>query len=167
MNMIIDPHLHAEVTSLLAAEALHLDNQRWREWLALYTEDAVYYVPAWQSEDKLTDDPKTQLSLIYISARAGLEERIFRIESRDSFASLPLDRTTHLTSNILITAAEGDTVQLEATWMVHSVGARGDSTRGGRYQYTLRREGGQLRIARKVTVIIDEKLEGTVDVYHI
>lgn len=167
MTMLTDPKIHTEVCSLLASEALFLDEQRWREWLDLYTEDAVYFVPAWQSEDKLTDDPKTQLSLIYIPSRSGLEERIFRIESRDSFASLPLDRTAHLTSSILVTGADGDTLEVAATWLVHSVGVRGQATRGGRYKYTLRRVGGALRIARKVTVIIDEKLEGVVDVYHL
>jgi benzoate/toluate 1,2-dioxygenase beta subunit len=165
--MITDPKLYTEVCSLLASEALFLDEQRFREWLDLYAEDAVYYVPAWQSEDKLTDDPKTQLSLIYIPSRNGLEERIFRIESRDSFASLPLDRTTHLTTNVLLTGGDSEQVEVSANWLVHSVGARGDATRGGRYRYTLRRIDGVLRIARKVTIMIDEKLEGTVDVYHL
>ncbi|MDB5838295.1 MAG: benzoate 1,2-dioxygenase small subunit [Herminiimonas sp.] len=165
--MITDPKLYTEVCSLLASEALFLDEQRFREWLDLYAEDAVYYVPAWQSEDKLTDDPKTQLSLIYIPSRNGLEERIFRIESRDSFASLPLDRTTHLTTNVLLTGGDSEQVEVSANWLVHSVGPRGDATRGGRYRYTLRRIDGVLRIARKVTIMIDEKLEGTVDVYHL
>lgn len=165
--MVTDPNIYVEVCNLLACEAHFLDEQRWREWLDLYTEDAVYFVPAWQSEEKLTDDPKTQLSLIYIPSRGGLEERVFRIESRDSFASLPLDRTTHLTSNILVTDGDSDMVEVAATWLVHSVGARGEATRGGRYKYTLRRVDGSLRIAKKLTVIIDEKLEGTVDVYHL
>ena len=165
--MLNDATIYAEVCNLLAREALFLDEQRWRDWLALYTEDAVYFVPAWQSESKLTDDPATQLSLIYSPTRGGLEERVFRIESEDSFASLPVDRTTHLTSNILVTGGDADTVEVAATWLVHAWGARGETTRGGRYKYTLRRVDGALRIARKVTVIIDEKLQGTVDVYHL
>jgi 3-phenylpropionate/cinnamic acid dioxygenase small subunit len=46
MTMLTDPKIHTEVCSLLASEALFLDEQRWREWLDLYTEDAVYFVPA-------------------------------------------------------------------------------------------------------------------------
>jgi benzoate/toluate 1,2-dioxygenase beta subunit len=167
--MITDPQLYAEVASLLAREALLLDEQRWRDWLALHTEDMVYWVPAWQSDFKLTDDPKIQLSLMYSESRLGLEERVFRIESEDSFASMPPDRTTHITSNILVTgAADGnDTVEVSATWMVHSYGVHGTATRGGRYYYTLRRMEGGLLIARKTTILIDEKLEGPVDFYHI
>jgi 3-phenylpropionate/cinnamic acid dioxygenase small subunit len=162
-----DPHLYPEVASLLAREALYLDEQRWQDWLGLYAEDVVYWVPAWQSETKLTDDPKNQLSLIYTESRMGLEERVFRIESEDSFASLPLDRTTHITSNILLTKAEADQIEVSATWMVHSYGSHGEATRGGRYRYTLRRVGGKLLIAKKVVVLIDEKLEGPVDFYHL
>ncbi|MDB5729294.1 MAG: benzoate 1,2-dioxygenase small subunit, partial [Noviherbaspirillum sp.] len=40
-------------------------------------------------------------------------------------------------------------------------------TRGGRYYYTLRRTESGLLIARKTTILIDEKLEGPVDFYHI
>lgn len=162
-----DRTIYEEVCHLLACEALFLDEQRWREWLDLYAEDAVYFVPAWKSENQLTSDPATELSLIHIASRAGLEERIFRIESCDSFASLPIDRTTHLTSNILVERGDADRLEVAATWMVHSVGARGQTTRGGRYRYRLRRVSGRLRIAYKQTVLIDEKLQGTVDVYHL
>jgi benzoate/toluate 1,2-dioxygenase beta subunit len=167
--MITDPQLYAEVASLLAQEALMLDEQRWRDWLALHTEDMVYWVPAWQSDFKLTDDPKLQLSLMYSESRLGLEERVFRIESEDSFASMPPDRTTHITSNILVTKADGafDHIEASATWMVHSYGVHGAATRGGRYLYTLRRVDGRLLIAKKTTILIDEKLEGPVDFYHI
>lgn len=165
--MMSDAKIYAEVCDLLAREALFLDEQRWRDWLALYTEDAVYFVPAWQSESKLTNDPAKHLSLIYSPTRASLEERVFRIESEDSFASLPVDRTAHLTTNILVTGGDADTVEVAATWLVHAWGARGETTRGGRYKYTLRRVDSALRIAHKVTVMIDEKLQGTVDVYHL
>lgn len=165
--MITDPQLYTEVASLLAREALLLDEQRWQDWLGLYTSDVVYWVPAWQSEFKLTDDPKNQLSLIYTESRMGLEERVFRIESEDSFASMPPDRTSHITSNILVTKMEGENLEVSASWMVHSYGVRGEATRGGRYHYTLRRVDGSLFIARKVIVLIDERLEGAVDFYHL
>jgi len=162
-----DAGLYAEVRALIARESLALDRRRWQEWLDLFTDDVVYWVPAWRSEDELTDDPRTQLSLIYLDGRGGLEERVFRVESRDSVASLPLDRTTHLVSNVLIEAVRESGVDVSATWLVHSFGSRGTAIRGGRYEYTLRRVNGALKIARKKIVLIDEKLEGTVDVYHL
>jgi 3-phenylpropionate/cinnamic acid dioxygenase small subunit len=80
---------------------------------------------------------------------------------------MPPDRTTHMTSNILLTRMVGENIEASATWMVHSYGVRGDATRGGRYHYTLRRLDGTLFIAKKITVLIDEKLEGAVDFYHL
>jgi benzoate/toluate 1,2-dioxygenase beta subunit len=167
--MITEPQLYTEVASLLAREALLLDEQRWQDWLGLYAEDAVYWVPAWQSDFKLTDDPKIQLSLMYSESRLGLRERVFRLESEDSFASVPPDRTTHITSNVLVTGVDdaAGTVEASATWLVHSYGVHGSATRGGRYRYTLRRVDGQLLIAKKTTILIDEKLEGPVDFYHL
>ncbi|WP_158213387.1 aromatic-ring-hydroxylating dioxygenase subunit beta [Pigmentiphaga sp. NML080357] len=165
--MGIDTDLYAQVCTLLAKEALYLDEKNWDAWLELFAPDVEYFVPAWISEDALTTDPSTQLCLMHMDSRLGLEERVFRIRSRDSFASLPLDRTSHQTSNVLITGLAGDEVEVSASWLVHCVGPRGDATRGGRYYYTLRRMAGELKIARKHIVMIDEKIEGTVDVYHI
>jgi len=155
------------VSRLLAQEACYLDEQQWKAWLALYTEDAQFFVPAWVSEHTLTSDPLTELSLIHIDSRLGLEERVFRIESRDSFASLPLDRTSHHTSNILITETRERECDVTAAWLVHCVGSRIRTTRAGRYYYTLRDEAGELKIAAKKVVLIDEEIEGTVDFYHL
>jgi len=165
--MAADMELYVRVCSLLAKEALYLDEKNWDAWLELFAPDVEYFVPAWLSEDALTTDPKTQLSLMHMESRLGLEERVFRIRSRDSFASLPLDRTSHQTSNIVITGQSGGEVEVSASWFVHCVGPRGDATRAGRYYYTLRDVDGDLKIARKRIVMIDEKIEGTVDVYHI
>ena len=165
--MAVDTELYMQVSALLAKEALYLDEKNWDAWLELFTPDAEYFVPAWLSEDEVTTDPRTQLILMYMESRLGLEERVFRIRSRDSFASLPLDRTSHHTSNIVVTGKTDGEVQVSASWLVHCVGPRGDATRAGRYYYTLRNVAGELKIARKRVVMIDEKIEGTVDVYHI
>ena len=109
-----DAALEREVTALINREAMLLDRRRWKEWLELYAEDAVYWVPAWASEEETTTDPETQLNLIYLKDRGGLEDRVFRIESRQSWASLPLDRTVHLVGNVLVESAEGDVIEATA-----------------------------------------------------
>lgn len=161
------PDLHREVTDLIYREAMLLDRRRWDDWLALYTEDAVYWVPAWASEEETTTDPELQLNLIYVRNRGGLEDRIFRIESRDSYASVPLDRTVHVVSNILVEKTAGDEVEATANCLVHTYGKKGSMTRGGLYDFTFRRVDGDLRIARKKIVFVDDRLEGPVDVYHL
>ncbi len=162
-----DTDLQAEVINLVYREAMLLDRRRWDDWIDLYTEGATYWVPAWASEEDTTDDPDTQLNLIYLRNRGGLEDRIFRIETRDSYASYPLDRTVHVVSNVLVENVDGDTIEATANCLVHSYGKKGSLTRGGMYDFTLTRINGDLKISRKKIVFIDDRLEGPIDVYHL
>ncbi len=164
--MTAENDLHGEVTRLVYREAMLLDRRRWDDWIAMFTEDAVYWVPAWKSEEETTDDPDTQLNLIYLRDRGGLEDRVFRIETRDSYASVPLDRTVHVFSNVLVENQAGDEIEVTANCLVHTYGKKGGMTRGGLYDYTLRRVDGALLIARKKITFIDDRLEGPIDVYH-
>jgi 3-phenylpropionate/cinnamic acid dioxygenase small subunit len=162
-----DTDLLTEVATLINREAMLLDRHRWEEWLELFTPDAVYWVPAWKSEEETTDDPETQLNLIYLRDRGGMEDRVFRIESRDSYASVPLDRTVHLVGNVLVAKVDGDRIEATANCLVHSFGKKGGQTRGSLYDYVLRRVGSDLKIARKKITFIDDRLEGAVDIYHL
>ena len=74
----MDAELLSRCADLLYQEAAYLDERRWSAWLALYTEDAGFLVPAWDEDAKLTNDPQSQLSLIYYNSRVGLEDRIWR-----------------------------------------------------------------------------------------
>ena len=47
----------AEATELLYREAHYLDTQRWDDWLALYREDAEFWMPAWKDAHALTESP--------------------------------------------------------------------------------------------------------------
>jgi benzoate/toluate 1,2-dioxygenase subunit beta len=162
-----DNDLQIEVTNLVYREAMLLDRRRWDDWIDLYTEDAMYWVPAWANEEDTTNDPDTQLNLIYLRNRGGLEDRVFRIETRDSYASYPLDRTVHAVSNVLIEKTDGDEIEATANCLVHSYGKKGSLTRGGMYDFTLTRINGELKISRKKIVFIDDRLEGPIDVYHL
>ena len=41
-----------DVQTTLHLEALHLDAQRWDDWLGLFCEDAVFWLPAWTDEHR-------------------------------------------------------------------------------------------------------------------
>ena len=90
----------AQAAAFLFQEARYLDRHQWDAWVAMYREDAVYWLPAWRDEYETITDPQTEVSLIYHNARLGLEERIARIESRKSITALPLPRTLHLIGNV-------------------------------------------------------------------
>ena len=44
----------AAAQELLFREALCLDTRRWDDWLALYDEDATFWMPAWTDEHRLS-----------------------------------------------------------------------------------------------------------------
>lgn len=166
-GVAIDDALKWDVAELIYWEATLLDRRRWDDWLALYTRDAVYWVPSWINEEETTNDPETQLNLIYLNGRGGMEDRIFRIDSRDSYASMPLERTVHIVGNVLIEADDGNEITAFANCLVHSYSGKGAQTRASLYDFIIRRTEDGLRVARKKITFIDDRIEGPVDVYHL
>jgi len=165
--MNINQELNFEVTHLINKETTLLDRRLWDEWLNLFTEDAVYWVPSWADEEETVSDPETQLNLMYFRDRGGLEDRVFRIESRDSYASLPLDRTVHIVSNILISKVEDDFIIASANCLVHSFGKHGSQNRASLYDFKFRKIDSDLKIIQKKITLVDDQLEGPVDIYHL
>ena len=159
----------SEAEELACREALALDRGDWDRWLALYLEDAVFWVPAWRDETTPTADPDSELSLIYYQGRRNLEDRIWRIQSRQSVASHPLPRTVHSVTNILVEEAEGDSGAVSAAFVVHRFDARSEQTHAffGRYEYRLRRCDGAWRIAVKKILLLNDTIPTVLDVYSI
>jgi len=162
-----DATLTARVAELLHREAYHLDHRDWDGWLALYTEDAVLWAPALDGDDGFTTDPDTEISLIYLD-RAGIEARVFRIESGESYANMPLPMTVHLVTNIRVIDAADEWISVAATWSVRSFRRiEPPITRAGLYDYGLRREADGLMIAKKTVRVLDDRIIGPIDIFNI
>jgi 3-phenylpropionate/cinnamic acid dioxygenase small subunit len=153
---------------LIEREAVLLDEQRWDAWLALYTPDCEFWMPAWKADGTLTTDPQRELSHIYYGSRAGLEERILRIRSGRSAASTPIPRTTHLVGQIFATAPpSADLLQLRSSWMCSVFFPRSGESQVffGRAEHRLVLRDGHWLIARKKTVLLNDVLPTMFDVY--
>jgi 3-phenylpropionate/cinnamic acid dioxygenase small subunit len=157
----------AEVNALLAMEADFIDRRQWQEWVDLYTLDSVFWMPAWRNEDELTEDPEQELSLIYLPER-GIEDRVFRFSSGDSYASTPLPTTSHVVGSVRVLSDTGQVVEASAKAVVVSMDPRtGAQVRGVWYDYQLRRVEGELKIASKKVTFLERVIDGTVDVYNV
>jgi benzoate/toluate 1,2-dioxygenase beta subunit len=168
MNAIAPTDLHRQVEDLIFREALLLDRRNWDDWLDLYAEDCVYWMPSWCSEDELTDDPEVELNYFYITSRGGLQDRVFRFASGDSYASAPLSVTSHVVGTVMVEGENEQGISACANWICVTLDARrGPVMRGGRYEYLLRRTPTGLRIARKKIILLDQQIDGTVDVYNV
>lgn len=154
--------------ALLYEEAAYLDERRWAEWLALYTEDTEFWIPAWDDTEP-TDDPRSQLSLIYYKGRSGLEDRVWRIESGTTIASVPMPRTCHLVTNIRLTDVSHQRLHVSAHWQVnlYRTERQQASSYFGFYEYVLRPEQDRLKIAKKKIIVLNDEIETVLDVYHV
>jgi 3-phenylpropionate/cinnamic acid dioxygenase small subunit len=165
-------HLMGELkqaAAFLFKEGRHLDKGEWSAWVAMYREDAVYWVPAWRDEYETTADPQTEVSLIFHNTRLGLEERIARIESRKSITALPLPRTTHQIGNVELCAVGPAYIETEATFAVHVYDPRTakEHTRYGRYEHRISKEQETWLIAKKKIILVNDKIPTVLDFYSI
>jgi benzoate/toluate 1,2-dioxygenase beta subunit/2,4,5-trichlorophenoxyacetic acid oxygenase 2 len=159
----------AIAATTLYREARLLDRGEWADWVAMYREDAVYRVPAWLDEYETTNDPNTQVSLLYHDARRGLEERIARIESRKSITALPLPRTVHQISNLEAAETSPGEITCHSVFSVHVYDPRvaKEHVHHGRYEHRLAREGDQWKIARKIITLVNDRVPTLLDFYSL
>lgn len=158
-----------ETLALLYGEAAFLDERRWDDWLALFTPDCEFWMPMWNSEEELNDDPAVQLSHIYYSSRAGLEDRIVRIRSRRSPASFPIARTTHLIGSALETEGADGALEVRTSWscLVFFPNGPKEHAFHGRSRYRLKRVDDALKIAKKKIELMNDYIPTMLDIYCI
>lgn len=164
---IANPVDHGTVSAFLYREARHLDERQWESWLELYTADVDYWMPAWDDDDQLTEDPNSQISLMYYPNRDGLEDRVFRIKTERSSASMPEPRTNHMITNVEILEERDDAVDVRYNF--HTLSHRYKITDHffGTVLATLRKVDGGLLIARKKIVLKNDYIRQVIDVYHV
>ena len=158
---------HADVTQLLALEALYLDQRRWDDWLSLYTDDCLFWIPAWLEEGKLGTDPESELSFVYLQGITSLRERVWRIQSGQSRASRIGHRTAHVMGSpaILPGDHEGECTALTAgSVQVFHPQRFTQHCFFGRYEYTLRQESGAWRIVRKHVTLMNDRIPTFLDI---
>jgi ethylbenzene dioxygenase subunit beta len=136
-----------ELEAFVLHEARLLDERRFAEWLALFAEDAVYWVPTLPGQAS----PQEALSLFY-EPKALLALRVARLERPDMHAQTPASRTVHHVSAVEVAELEVRSALVVAEW-------RAGETRwfAGRVLHRLRREAGALRIVLKRVDLIDSE----------
>lgn len=156
------------IQALLFAEARALDDRDWDTWLTFYHPDCSFWMPAWDDEDQLTEDPQNEMSLIYYPDRSGIEDRVFRIKTdRSSATSLPEPRTSHNISNIEVLGQEGGQISLRFNWLTLTYRYGQTDQHWGTSFYTIDATGPKPLIASKKVVLKNDRIHHVIDVYHI
>lgn len=157
-----------DVQAFLFAETRALDDREWETWLTFYHADCPFWMPAWDDEDQLTEDPMNEMSLIYYPDKSGIEDRVFRIQTdRSSSTSLPEPRTMHNLSNIEILSQEGPELKLRFNWLTCTYRYGVTDQHWGTSFYTVDTSGPKPLISNKKVVLKNDKIHHVIDVYHI
>ena len=143
-----------EVEEFLYEEAALLDSWRLREWLELLTDDATYEVP---STDTPEGDARTTLFLIADDIER-IRSRVNQLLGKTAWAENPPSRTRRLITNVRVVESDGDSVRVTANFAVYRMRMAQVDTYVGRYEYTLVRHEGALRIRRRRAILDLEAL---------
>ena len=151
--MVSDTEYRA-VVEFLHREARLADEARYAEWLALWTDDAVYWVPATTDPGA---DPDQHLSHIYDN-RGRLETRIKLLQTGYRFSQEPASLMRRLVSNIEVRAADNGELVAESNFVLAELAIQARREMHwwvGRTTHHLRRVGGELKMCRKKVVLVN------------
>lgn len=153
MTVAVDADLLREVEAFLFAEARLQDELDYDAWEALWTDDAIYWVPA--NGDDI--DPTRQMSVIYDN-RSRIATRIKQLKSGKRHSQSPPSRTRRMVSNVELLDADPDfpgDVQVGANYVVFESRERGMTIWPGRCIYRLRGAADGRRMAFKKIMLVE------------
>jgi benzoate/toluate 1,2-dioxygenase beta subunit len=136
----------AGAEEFLIQETRLLDERRFREWMGLFTEDGVYWVPAAPDQKS----PHDQASLFF-DDRELMRTRIDRLEHPLIHVQTPPSRTVHFVTNVTVEPSAGGRGEVVVLSSVMMVEYRLDHQRtfAGRQRHRLLHEHSTWRIAEK------------------
>ena len=155
------------ISKFLYSEARFLDDEQWDEWVNCYAPSASFWMPAWDDDDQLTTDPQSEISLIYYPDRQGLEDRVFRIKTERSSATMPDTRTSHNISNIEVLERDGDKVTVRFNWNTLSFRYKTSYSYFGMSRYEIDFSNEQPQILSKYVVLKNDYINQVIDIYHL
>jgi benzoate/toluate 1,2-dioxygenase beta subunit len=150
MTQALDVDLLKEVEQFVYREARLQDELRYDEWEGLWTDDAIYWVPA--TADDI--DPESQMSVIFDN-RSRIRTRIKQLHTGKRHAQNPPSKLRHLISNVELLDVCDDDIQVGANFLVYESRERGVTLWAGRTEWTLRRTDDGLQIARKKVMLVN------------
>jgi len=135
--------------------------------LALYAQDATFWMPSWDDDGELTEDPQREILLIWYGNRTGLEGRVFRIKTERSSASIPDTRTSHNISNIELLEQADGLCTVRFNWHTLSFRYKTVDSYFGSSFYTLDVRGENPLIKAKKVVLKNDYVRQVIDIYHL
>ncbi len=130
-----------EIEQFLYRQSELLDAKLWQDYIDLFTDDGVYWMPVTPEQTEWEGSPS-----IFAEDKHMMEVRMGRITHPTAWSQAPMWSTSHVIGNVVIEA------EAPGEWRVrsrfHMMELRRDTVRhfGGTYRHTLVRQAGQLKI---------------------
>ncbi len=142
-----------EAEQFVYAEARLADQHRYDEWEALWTDDALYWVPA---NAEFETDPDTAMSILYDN-RSRISTRIKQLKTGKRHAQNPPSGLRRSISNIeLLGTLESGDAHVVGNFICFESRQRGLTQWAGGVEWALRREpDSSLRMSRKTVRLVD------------
>ena len=147
-----------ELMQFYIREAWLLDERKFKEWLELFTDDVLYFmprrknVPRREMHRELT--PLGDLAILEEDKRY-LEMRVARLETGMAWAEDPPSRTRHLVGNLEATPQENGEVEARTAFLVYRSHLETDQQLlSGYREDRLRQVKGGWKVARR-TIVLD------------
>lgn len=139
-----------DIIDFIYTEARLIDEQKFKEWLALFSDDCIYWMPLefGQTEEHLTTSLMHEDKLL-------LTVRVERLHGERTFSQKPRSRCHHLLQRPEILSIEGDTVTTKTAF--HYTESRLDEQffLVGWAEHTLRQTDDGFQIVRKQVNLIN------------
>ena len=155
----VSPELHYEITALLNRECRLLDDGRLEEWLDLFQEQCVYWIPS----DVKPHDPGRTITW-EIQDRRRLEDKIARFRTGFAFSQLPPTRTRHCLSNIEVWAISETELRVRTNLTIHTYRKGKNETLACMGGYVLQRQDdrGWLIELKQIDLIDADQAQGNI-----
>jgi len=138
-----------EVERFLYDEASLLDERRYEDWLALFTDDAHYWLPT-----ESDADPTREASLIF-DDRPALGTRAMRLLHPAAYSQTPPSKTSHQVTNVRVEPGSDGELKVHSTFSLFEARLGTQRSFGGTCEHVLRPLEGGWRIAFKKVVLVN------------
>jgi 3-phenylpropionate/cinnamic acid dioxygenase small subunit len=147
-----------ELMQFYIREAWLLDERKFKEWLDLFTDDVLYFMPRRKNvprrELRRELTPLGDLAILEEDKRY-LEMRVARLDTGMAWAEDPPSRTRHLVGNLEAAPLDNGEVEARTAFLVYRSHLETDSQLlSGYREDVLRKVDGKWKVSRR-TIVLD------------
>jgi 3-phenylpropionate/cinnamic acid dioxygenase small subunit len=158
INTGVGSDLWNELMGFYINEAWTLDERKYDEWLALFSDDLFYFMP--RRKNVLRRETARELTKpgdmsFFEETKEMMQVRITRLETGMAWSEDPPSRTRHLVGNLQVTSATEDEIKARTAFMVFKSHLETDTAfYTGYREDILRRTDAGLKVASR-TIVLD------------